>query len=268
VTATPGPASPPARGHRLITIPISHYCEKARWALDRAGIAYAESAHLQVFHWVAVRRAGGGRTAPVLVCPDGRVLGESADIVRYASDRGPAESRLYPVDPAMAAEIAALERDYDDHLGPDGRAWMYDALRGHPGVAVAYATTGIPAWQRRIFPRIYPVAMRIIDRYLDITPAGVAASKGRVHATFDAVAERLADGRLYLCGERFTAADLTFAALAAPMLMPEGYGVPLPRPAELPDAMRTEVEACREHPAGLHALRMFREERGRAARDV
>ena len=30
----------------LITIPISHYCEKARWALDRAGVAYRERAHL------------------------------------------------------------------------------------------------------------------------------------------------------------------------------------------------------------------------------
>ena len=24
----------------LITIPISHYCEKARWALDRAALPY------------------------------------------------------------------------------------------------------------------------------------------------------------------------------------------------------------------------------------
>jgi len=24
---------------RLVTIPISHYCEKARWALERAGLA-------------------------------------------------------------------------------------------------------------------------------------------------------------------------------------------------------------------------------------
>ncbi|MEA2266983.1 MAG: hypothetical protein QOE27_2566 [Solirubrobacteraceae bacterium] len=24
----------------LVTMPISHYCEKARWALDRAGVGY------------------------------------------------------------------------------------------------------------------------------------------------------------------------------------------------------------------------------------
>ena len=27
---------------RLVTIPISHFCEKARWALDRAGVDYVE----------------------------------------------------------------------------------------------------------------------------------------------------------------------------------------------------------------------------------
>ena len=78
----------------LITIPISHYCEKARWALDRAGISYREQAHLQLIHWFAVRRAGGGRTAPVLVCGD-RVLAESADIVDEADAKAPPDQRLY-----------------------------------------------------------------------------------------------------------------------------------------------------------------------------
>ena len=32
---------------RLLTIPISHYCEKARWALERAGLAYREERHVR-----------------------------------------------------------------------------------------------------------------------------------------------------------------------------------------------------------------------------
>ena len=38
----------------------------------------------------------------------------------------------------------------------------------------------------------------------------------REGAVFDSVGERLADGRPYLMGDRFTAADLTFASLSAP----------------------------------------------------
>ncbi|MEA2123856.1 MAG: glutathione S-transferase, partial [Solirubrobacteraceae bacterium] len=62
-------------------------------------------------------------------------------------------------------------------------------------------------------------------------------------------------------GDRFTAADLTFAALAAPIVLPPEYGVPLPRLDELPAPMAAVVRELREHPAGKFALEMFRTER-------
>ena len=244
----------------LITIPISHYCEKARWALDWAGIDYQERAHLQILHWIPVARAGGGKTAPVLVW-EGRVFADSADIVREASARSAPHRSLFPDDPALAAEVRELERDFDARLGPEGRRWMYNGLRGRRDIAVAYACTGVPAWQRHALPLAYPVVARIIDRYLDVTPTAAARSEAEVRATFDAVAERLSDGRPYICGEHFSAADLTFASLAAAVLMPPEYGVPLPQPEELPAAMAATVRELRAHPAGAHALKMFREER-------
>jgi len=246
----------------LITIPISHFCEKARWGLERAGIPYRERAHLQVFHRFAVRRAGGGTTAPVLVW-DGRVLADSADILEATSAHGPPDLGLFPEDPGPAAEARALERDFDERLGPEGRRWMYYELHGRGDLAREYGCTGVPGWQRRAFPLVYPVAARIIDRFLDVTPATAARAEEVVRGTFDEVAERLADGRPYLCGENFTAADLTFAALAAAVLMPPEYGVPLPQPDVLPAGMAAKVEELRSHPAGAHALRMFREERRR-----
>jgi glutathione S-transferase len=237
----------------LITIPISHYCEKARWALDWADITYEERAHLQVIHWIPVTRAGGKKTAPVLVWGD-RVFADSAEIVEEASAKASPDRSLFPDDPAEAAEVRTLQADFDAHLGPEGRRWMYNALRGRRDIAVAYGCTGVPAWQRRALPFAYPLAARIIDRYLDVTPATAARSEAAVRKTFDAVADRL-DGRPYLCGERFSAADLTFASLAAPMLMP------LPQPEKLPPTMAATVRELREHPAGAHALKMFREER-------
>ena len=251
----------------LITIPISHYCEKARWALDRAGIRYVERAHLQLIHWVAVRRAGGGTTAPVLVCGD-RVLADSSDILNEADARTPEDRRLYPSDPSGAAEVRALEHEFDTHLGPQGRRWMYNGLRGRRDIAIAYACTGVPTWERRALPLAYPVVARVIDRFLDVTPVTAARAETEVREIFDRLAERLADGRPYLCGERFTAADLTFASLAASVLMPPEYGVPLPQPDELPTAMAAVVRELREHPAGAHALAMFRSERRPAPLDL
>jgi glutathione S-transferase len=245
----------------LITIPISHFCEKARWALDRAGVGYEERAHLQVLHWAAVRRAGAaGKTVPVLVCGE-TVLSESADILAFADARAPAGKRLYPDDAAEADAVRSLERDFDARLGPDGRRWMYEHMRGRRALVRRYAPTGVPTWQRLGLPIAYGTVARILDRYLDIDAETAARSLEAVRATFDEVAVRLDDGRPYLVGERFTAADLTFAALSAAVLMPPEYGVPLPQPDELPPAMAAVVRELRAHPAGVHALRMFREER-------
>src|SRR5205823_4762076 len=94
---------------RLITIPISHYCEKARWALDRAGISYREERHIQGVHRVAARRAGGGKTVPVLVTPEG-AIGESEEILSWVDARTDPELRLLPAHPEERDEVLRLCR--------------------------------------------------------------------------------------------------------------------------------------------------------------
>ena len=67
---------------------------------------------------------------------------------------------------------------------------------------------------------ITPLARRLVRTAYKITPEGAQRSLERVRGVFRQVDERLSDGRRFLAGERFTAADLTFAALAAPVLFP------------------------------------------------
>jgi glutathione S-transferase len=244
----------------LVTIPISHYCEKARWALERAGVAYRERAHIQAIHRAATLRAGGGLTAPVLVCGAG-VLADSDDILAWADAQAPPDRALYPNDPDLAAEVRLLEADFNARLGPHSRCWMYQQLRGRRDLAITYGCAGVPAWERVSLRLGYPVVLAIVAHVLDVTPATAATAEAEVRATFDAVGGQLADGRRYLCGDRFTAADLTFSALAAPMLVPSGYGVPLPQPGELPAYAAEVVSELRAHPAGVHALAMFDTER-------
>lgn len=244
----------------LLTIPISHYCEKARWALERAGVTYRERAHIQVIHRGATLRAGGGLTVPVLVCADG-VLADSSDILAWADTQAPVGCALYPSERELAAEVRALEADFNTRLGPHARCWMYQQLRNRRDLATSYGCAGVPAWERASLRLAYPLLIAIVAHVLDVTPATAATAEAEVRSSFDAVGKRLADGRPYLCGEQFTAADLTFSALAAPVVMPSNYGVALPRTFELPPYAAEVVSELRAHPAGIHALRMFDAER-------
>ena len=245
----------------LVTIPISHYCEKARWALDRAGLDFTEERHIQLVHRWAVRRAGGGRTAPVLVTPDG-VFADSRAILFYADGMSPADRRLYPQDPAERADVVALEERFDTVLGVEGRRWVYHHVLADRRAMAPFNLTGVPSAQRRAFPLLVRVVGPYIKRYLDVTEASVTAAVGLVDREFDAVADRLADGRRYLLGDRFTAADLACAALASPVVAPPQYGTPLPQPDGMADPMAAAVRRWREHPAGAFALRLYAQERG------
>ena len=245
---------------RLITIPISHYCEKARWALERAGIPYREERHVQGIHRVAARRAGGGQTVPVLVTPEGS-LGESEQILLWVDERTPPDQRLYPSQPAERAEVERLCRRFDERLGPRGRRLMYVNMLAHRDLMLRFNDQGVPRWEDRALRLGWPLAVRFVGRALAIRPGIEVEDEAAVWGELDFVAERLSDGREYLCGESFGAADLTFAALSAAVVVPPVYGVPLPQPEAMPPETAELIGRVREHPAGRYALALFAERR-------
>jgi glutathione S-transferase len=242
---------------RLITIPQSHYCEKARWALDRVGLPYVEEAHITFFHAVASWRAGGRRSTPVLVHA-GRTYPDSTDILLHLDQLFPGS--LYPHAPSARAECLAVEHELDERFGPHTRRWAYHSLLPLGREAAEVMAIGVPSYQRLALPLLFDAIVLSIRLALRITPASAARSLERVRRTFASLSDRLRDGRRYLLGDRFTAADLTFAALAAPVLFPPGYAR-LPPFERAPAAMRAEVEALRATLAGRLGLRLYAEER-------
>jgi glutathione S-transferase len=245
---------------RLVTIPISHYCEKARWALDRARIPYREERHVQGIHRVAARRAGGGATVPVLVTPDG-AIGESHQILQWVDARLAPEQRLFPRDTAQRAEADALCRRLDERLGPAARRLIYVHMFDQRELVLAFNNQGVPWWEDRALRYGWQPLRRFIERELGIVPGIQLRDEAIVFEEFDHIATLLADGRPFLGGERFGAADLTFAALSAAATLPDGYGVTLPQPEKLAPATAALVQRARRHPAGRHALSLYAEQR-------
>ncbi len=245
---------------RLITIGFSHFCEKARWALDRSALAYHEDDHAPLLHWRACLGAGGGRTVPVLVTPTG-VLNASTKIVEYVDLHLAPERRLFPEDDAQRAEVMQWVEEFDRGVGPAVRRYLYfHMLKRREAMVELLSCTG-PTWERRVVRAGFPVMRAMIVRGLKISPASAERSHQRVLSTFAAVGDRLADGRRYLVGDRFTAADLSFAALTSVLIQPPQSGFPVPTSGSRLPAVAEAIAQARATPAGQYALRLYAEDR-------
>ncbi|QDU66389.1 glutathione S-transferase family protein [Engelhardtia mirabilis] len=241
---------------RLITIPISHYCEKARWALDRAGVDYVEDAHLPALSARLTRKAGGKATTPVLVAPEG-VLSDSADIVRYADERAPADLRLLPTDGAERRVQESLEAELNDVFGPHARRLAYSFVLDTPALLVECTRGRVPAFEHLLFRTLRPVFLGVLVRYLKITEEGAERSRGTVLELLDRTDALLADGRPNLFGERFGIADLTFAALAAPLVLPPEHPGGMPPVERCSPRLQAFVSEMRARPSGRWILAAY-----------
>ncbi len=246
--------------YRLITIGPSHYCEKARWALDFVGAPYREEKHPPIIHWAWSLSSGGGRTVPILIVGE-RVIGDSIDILHFLDERVGEGRRLYPVEPEHRAEVEALEERFDTRLGPHTRRVAYFYLLPHRPLVMAAVLPEVGTGQRVVFRLGFSFFRWLMRRGMNINPASVDRSIDYVRRVFTEVDEQLADGREFLVGGTFTAADLSFASLAAPLLLPSQYGAPLPLLQQLPETVIGLITEFRSSAAGEFGLRLYREHR-------
>ncbi len=261
--------------HRLVTIRFSHYNEKARWAFDRFGVPFVEEGYMPGFHAMGVLkhapRHGVGKkernasplATPVLITDEGRCIRGSAEIVRFVSDRyAPPGEGLYPT-----PEVAEIEAALGESLGPHTRRVGYFFAFKDPALVRWMGDRNVGAAQARLFALFQPLLQPMMIRTLKITKEASERSLAKVRAELEAVSRRL-EGRRYLVGDRFTAADLTLACMLAPVVLPspeEGYGAVFPALEDCPQAFVELVREVRASAAGRHALEMFATERGRPA---
>jgi glutathione S-transferase len=241
-------------------IPLSHYSEKVRWALDYKCIAHRRRV-LGADYLVRVWRATGQGKLPVLWL-NGRAIANSTLIIAALEEHYP-EPPLYPRDTATRQRALALEDDLDETLGPALRAAIVTPLfRGDPDIALRVLTTGMggKAYRSlrpllRVFPSFYRLRHRISEGNLEKDRAIVAAALDRI--------EHERQGRAYLDGEAFTIADLTAAALLGALLQPPEIQCPLQ--VELPMYLKDYRTMLMRHPAADLAAGIYRLQRGYSA---
>jgi glutathione S-transferase len=225
----PAPYGSPVLWH----IAISHYSEKARWALDHKRVPHRRRAvpapgiHIPA-SFVLTR--GGSTTFPVLEL-DGRAIGDSTEIIAALEQRY-SEAPLYPAGPEQRQRALELEDFFDEELGPHIRLLAFHEMSKDRDRFEALVKRTVPAPMARFgtgavtYARTY-TGLRFGVR--DEEAAELARTK--VLAALDRLEEEL-DGGEYLVGNSFSVADLTAAALFNPLVMPEEG--PLPNDMELP----------------------------------
>ena len=223
-------------------IELSHYNEKARWALDYKQISHERRVPMPGLHGIRalILTRGAQRRLPVLDL-DGRHIGDSTAIIAALEEYQP-EPPLYPADPAERARALELEDWFDEHLAPPLRLFVWHhTLPDTDAVGQALFTRPSPG-RVRLLRAMAPMARRMVRLDFHINDETAAEARKQVVAAMDRLESELQPSG-YLVGDGFTVADLTAAALYTPLIAPpERPYVPPTMPAPLLE-LREELTA-------------------------
>jgi glutathione S-transferase len=242
-------------------INVSHYSEKARWALAWKGVEHRRrapipSTHMAIALWLT---RGAQATFPVLTL-DGRHIGDSTAIIAALEERFP-EPALYPADPEQRRRALELEDFFDEELGPPIRQLVWHELSADPDrFALVMERTSPPSLAR--FSRAAAGYGRIFTavRFGAGSAERAERSRAKVLAALDRLdAELERSGGDYLVGDSFSVADLTAASLFYPLAGPPE--APLPPDQPMPERYEEFRAPLRERPGVKWVAEMFRRHR-------
>lgn len=240
---------------RLITIPVSHYCEKVRWALDYLKLPYVEEPHMPPFYKLATTKAGG-ETVPILVTEDDNFT-DSTDILKYLDSIVSNDLKLYPTDSQQRQQVEELEELFDEQLGTAVRSWAYFYIIDSSQIIQPKWTQGVPFYEKLLFPVVFPPMRSLVKKKYDVNAESVVQYYEQIENVFEKVNELLADGRNYLVGDKMSAADISFASLAAPILQPPQHPIKSSNSEELPAEMLSKIKKLQETAAGKFVLNLY-----------
>jgi glutathione S-transferase len=205
---------------------VSHYNEKARWALDYKGVPHVRRAAVPGRHAAIAKRLTSGRTFPVLVLRH-EAIGDSTRIIEALEQRFP-EPALYPADPVWQRRALDLEDFFDEELGPQVRLLVARHMLPNASLTLGAFVPELAGVRRLVARAMFPAVRRRFITAFAITPRSVDLAYEKVRAAGQRFTAELQPSG-YLVGDGFTVADLTLAALVAPAVAPEQFPYPQPQ---------------------------------------
>ncbi len=231
----------------------SHFNEKARWALDYKGVDHVRETYLPGPHAPSIRKLSGQTQTPVLV-RDNEVIAGSARIIDEL-ERAVPEPPLYPHDPELRSAALQLQEQFDAEVGPAVRTMVFSVLVNDASYLVRMFGGSKNTLKRTLYRATFPLARPMIAKANGVTSdANVQRARERTFNALDDVAQR-GQATGYLVGDTFSVADLTAAALIAPIS--DVAHPDMSRPKPVPDAFRAMVAEFADHPGVAWVNRIY-----------
>ncbi len=239
---------------KLYIFPISHYCEKARWALDYLQVDYELHAVAPGMHADLTARLGAaGTSLPVLVTDESVIQG-SHEIIEWAEGVSSGERTLQPADLSAAVE---MESRLNEVLGVHVRRMYYsEALVDRPETVLPIFADGLPAEEAQFVRDAWEIIVGAMVEKMDLGPEQGQESRHIVLEHLDWLDTLLSDGRHYLVGDAFSRVDLGAAALLAPLAMAPEH--PTYGGLQLPPKLAQDIDDWQKRPVTRYVAEMYR----------
>jgi glutathione S-transferase len=239
---------------------VSHYNEKARWALDYKHVPHVRRAAVPGRHTALAKKLSDGDTFPVLEL-EGVAIGDSTQIIEALEGRHP-DPPLYPADPTARQRALELEDFFDEQLGEYTRRLAVHHMLPEKELILGSFFQDVEGAQRRAMSAAYPAVRRTMRSTLDINEETVPIAFHKLSAAGERFSAELQPSG-YLVGDRFTVADLTLAALLSPIVAPEQF--PYPQPQRGHALLAPLNEVLDEHGLADWARGIYARHRGQSA---
>ena len=198
----------------LYQFPISHYCEKARWALEFKGVDYELVNLVPGPHRSSLKKLGATHSFTPVLVDHMKVVQGSEPIIDHLESKTK-HPPLTPTDPEASSMAHEWARFADQNIGVPLRLYFYFHILPQRRLAINLLTENCPWWSKPLYTLTFPAIRKAMRLGMKINPENALKSRETLLRSLDQVAERLT-GRDYLVDSRFTRADLAVVSLLAP----------------------------------------------------
>lgn len=222
----------------LYQMPVSHFCEKARWALAYKRVPHKYKNLLPGLHRQPAMKLSGQSSVPII--KDGKqVIAGSQEIISFLDAEHP-RFALTPERGDDRSEALRWEALADEKIGPAVRILAYSIFLERPDLLIPMFGYQGPWYKSFVLNRAFPKIKAALTKRLPINEDSIETSRAALTQATNEIKKALSDGSMYLVGDAFSRADLAVAALLAPLYQPDKYGL------AWPDSVPVALQKVRE----------------------